>query len=189
MAPLRTVETLDQIAERIEDGGRKLKKLDRRVLNALQTFDLTELVGSMLNTLHSSLERQTKQIVNHQTFATAAQEANVSLSTLMAAFTAVNGNGAGELYPKDALIAASTDTGLMTQRRRATLKQRCAARWRSRPTPLPPPRTELPSASQSRSPSPRPRSSNSSPRRRRRQAGRRPPMRPDLSATRRLRRR
>ena len=49
MAPLRTVETLDQIAARIEDGGRKLKKPDRRVLNALQTFDLTELVGSMMN--------------------------------------------------------------------------------------------------------------------------------------------
>ena len=63
MAPLRTVETLDQIAARIEDGGRKLKQPDRRVLNALQTFDLTELVGSVTNALHSGLERQTKHIV------------------------------------------------------------------------------------------------------------------------------
>jgi len=72
MAPLRTVETLDQIAARIEDGGRKLKKPDRKVLHVPQTFDLTELVGSMMNALHSGLERQTKHIVNHQTFVTAA---------------------------------------------------------------------------------------------------------------------
>ena len=110
MAPLRTVETLDKIAARIENGGRKLKKPDRRVLNALQTFDLTELVGSMMNTLHSGLDPQTKHVVNHQTYVTAAKEAGVSLQTLKAAFAAANGNGAGELYPKDAAMNTETET-------------------------------------------------------------------------------
>ena len=40
---------------------------------------------------------------------TAAHEAGVSLQTLKAAFAAVNGNGAGELYPKDAAMSAETD--------------------------------------------------------------------------------
>ena len=99
MSPLRSVETLDEIADRIRDGGPKLKKPNRKILQKLQSFELSQLVGSMLNTLHAGIERQTQQIVKHQTFITAAVEAGVPLATLQAAHKAVNGSNAGELYP------------------------------------------------------------------------------------------